>query len=522
MILTVARDEALRERIASALRDTRWNTPVVDIDNVGEAEQLFDSPAPPLVVVVGSSIGIGGAVDLAARASSLRQPPAVLLVAEPTTEVLRTAMRAGVRDVLSPDFSAEDLVLAFEQAGVRSDGPTSQPGVTVAVFSTKGGVGTSVVSANLAARLAARTASPTTLIDLDLASADQAIMHGLSPKWTIQDLADGKVGLDAESLAQVLLPIGGTARLLPGPVDPALAETISSGQVASVIAAVRAEAPFAVLDTASAFDDRTLAALDAADVVVVTASLDVAALRSLTVTLLTLTRLGVEDDAILVAMVRSDSKSGLLVGDVERAIDRPVDVGVPSTRAVPRSVNEGVPLATSSPRSSVVKAIDELVDLVLVRAPDSLDVSDTPESEGSGGLFPWSGSTRSSRSAPQGARSESDGDVDESPAPDRGTTEAGAASMDEQDVVVSRLAGEVRSITDVVRVESAKDHPGRRPVRRRRLVQSAPADLDEDKTSNGDQAMAPPIRAVPPLTEMPPPQPLTDEDDDEPRRRRRR
>lgn len=395
----------------------------------------------------------------------------------------------------------------------------------MAVFSTKGGVGTSVVSANLAARLGARTGAPTTLIDLDLASADQAIMHGLSPKWTIQDLADGSVGLDVESLGQVLLPLGGTTRLLPGPLDPALAETISAGQVASVVAAARAEAPFAVLDTASAFDDRTLAALDAADVVVVASSLDVAALRALTVTLLTLTRLGVEDDAILVTLVRSDSKSGLLVGDVERAIDRPVDVGIPSTRAVPRSVNEGVPLASSSPRSSVVQAIDELVDLVLARAPVAVEVSDSPEQE-AGGLFSWSRSPRSSRSSTD-QKTRSGSDVDDhaatAPDPEVAASEHGATSAEEQDVVVSGLSGEVRSITDVLRIESSGDHPAPRQVRRRRVVHpSAPDETGDDQTSDEDDTSEPPIRAVPPLSEMPPPRPVTDEDDDEPRRRRRR
>jgi hypothetical protein len=186
-------------------------------------------------------------------------------------------------------------------------------------------------------------------------------------------------------LAQVLLPIDdGDSRRLPGPLDPALAETITPEAVAHAIGAVRALAPVVVLDTSSSFDDCTLAAIDVADVVVLVSSLDVAALRALTVSLQTLSRLGVDDDAVRVVLTRVDSRSGLHVADVERAIGRAVDVRIPSNRAVVRSVNEGVPLAVKSPRSGVVEAIDTLVEQLLDDvAPDLLVRSDD------GGMFDW-------------------------------------------------------------------------------------------------------------------------------------
>lgn len=526
MIVTVARDEGLRLRVAEALRDTRWMGAVTTVASVGDARQFLTGTSVPNAIVVGPAIGLSGAAEIVDAASALRRPPPVLLVADPTTEVLRGAMRAGVRDVLPPSFSAEDLVRAFEDAGVSSGGPPAKPGLTVAVFSTKGGVGTSVIASNLAVRLAAHTGARSTLVDLDLASADQAIMHGLSPKWTIQDLADGSVAMDAESLRQVLLDVpGAAARLLPGPLDPALAETITSANVASVVGAARAEAALAVLDTASSFDDRTLAALDTADSVVITSSLDVAALRSLTVTLHTLERLGVTKEQITVAVSRADSKSGLTVGDVERAIDRQVDVGIPSTRAVPRSINEGVPLAVSSPRSDVVSAIDELVALVMRHAsPDFAGPesdADPDEETARGGLFPWSRGSRkrgtddhtATRPVERG-ESPSQSVPDSAAGPETPSAEGEDQPADEPaEVVELRTERGARSAPRRVHRAPRASDPARTP--QGGLTRSGAED-DEDVPRDESEPSAPP-----PLAAMPPPTIVVDDEDDQPRRQRR-
>lgn len=533
MIITVAHDEGLKHRVVACLRDTRWSGAVTAVDTVGAAQDVLRRVGAARVVVVGRSIGLDGAAELVATAAGLRQAPAILVVAEPSTEALRAAMRAGIRDVLPPDFGPEELVRAFDEAGVSSEGPPPLPGVTVAVFSTKGGVGTSVVASNLAIRLGVLAGVPTTLVDLDLASADQAIMHGLSPRWTIQDLAEGAVGTDVESLGQVLLSVPGTeARILPGPVDPALAETITPGHVTSVVSAARAEAEVVVLDTASSFDDRTLAALDLADVIVVTSSLDVGALRSLTVSLQTLERLGIDAGKVRIALVRSDSKSGLLVGDVERAIERPVDVGIPSTRAVPRSVNEGVPLAVGSPKAAVVGAIDELAELVLVAAPDRLSVE---ADDDGGGLFPWSRSRRSSR-----GREPMSGASTPPPPPDPAPTLTGEPSAEDpaedadslfssaegdEGPPASEEAGDAGVVLPMERGRPASAAPRRRVVRSR---DPEPSDGDVDAVSPEDAESTDDGDAIDhadttPLSDMPPPSIVPEDDDgDQPRRRRRR
>lgn len=383
MMITVDPDPRFHDRVVEAVAGTPWARSTTHASNPDQVPAALAGAGASLVVI-GPRVEVAVATGLARRLSALPEPVAVLLFAVPSTDVLRSALRAGIRDVLSPDADAGEVREAIRLAA-PTDGGAGDPGITVTVFSSKGGVGTSTIAAALAVRLGDRVRGGSVLVDLDLASPDQAIMHAQSPRWTLQHVADGTVGADVESLEQVLVPLEDSrARLLPGPLDPALAETITSDAVSDAVRSLRGLAAAVVLDTASSFDDVTLAAIDAADVVVLVSGLDVASLRALTVSLQTLSRLGVAPDAIRVVLTRSDSRSGLQVTDVERAIGREVDVQVPSTRAAVRAMNEGVSLAVKAPRSGLVAAVDELVDSLLTVAPPEILRPDDD-----GGRFAW-------------------------------------------------------------------------------------------------------------------------------------
>lgn len=331
-----------------------------------ELDRHLAAGRTPDAVLIGPGLEPSDGVEVARSLREQLPGVIVLQVAVPTTATLRAALRAGIRDVLSPSFTAAELGEALRQAGYGASIASDElDGLTIAVFSAKGGVGTSVLASNLALRLQLLAGAPTVLVDLDLASADQAVLHGLRPNWTVQDLADGTVGDDIDAVEQVLLQIPNSdVRVLAGPMDPAAAEAITDTAVMGILHRLRQLVPMVVIDTASAFTDVTLSVLEHADVIVLPVSLDVLSLRSLNVTLQTFDRLHISRERVRVVVMRSDAKVGLTLDDVVRTTGVDVDVAVPSSREVPRSLNTATPLALDSPRSSVVKAVDELVTLL--------------------------------------------------------------------------------------------------------------------------------------------------------------
>lgn len=367
MLLTLDPDPAFHERVARDIATAGLGMAPARASSLAELEHLLGDGLRVRAVVLGPGIPPDDVPGHIERLGQLVPGTIVLLVAQPTTATLRTALRAGVRDVLAPTFTGRELGEALVAAGYGDEVADDEqvPGRTIVVFSAKGGVGTSVLASNMALRLAAHTGAPTVLADMDLTNADQAVLHGLGARFTVQDLADGGVGADAEALEQVLQRVPDTdVRVLAGPVDPAAAESIGEGAVLDVLRRLRQLYGLVVVDTSSAFSDVTLAVLEAADVIVLPVSLDVLSLRSLSVTLQTFERLGIPRARVRVVAMRADAKVALTLDDVARTTGVDIDVAVPSSRAVPRSVNTATPLALDAPRSGVVKAVDVLVALV--------------------------------------------------------------------------------------------------------------------------------------------------------------
>lgn len=368
MLLTIDPDDTFHDAVEERALEAGLQGETIRGASAAVVDDVLNRSGLPITAVL---LGPGlSQDDVSAHLEQLRAGGRVVIilqVAVPTTATLRAALRAGISDVLPPHFTGAELVEALEQAGYGASPPAQQlPGRTIAVFSAKGGVGTSVLASNLALRLADHTGAPAILADLDLACADQAVLHGLRPRFTVQDVVNGALGGDAESLQQVLLPVPDTdVKVLPGPLDPAAAETIEDAAVLDVLHHLRELVGLVVVDTASAFTDVTLTVLEHADVIVVPVSLDVLSLRSAKVTLQTFDRLGIDRERVMLVGVRADAKVGLTLDDVVRTTGATIHVAVPSSRDVARSINTASPLALSSPRSSVVRAVDELVELLL-------------------------------------------------------------------------------------------------------------------------------------------------------------
>ena len=87
-------------------------------------------------------------------------------------------------------------------SGRRSkDGRARGNGRVITVFSPKGGTGKTVMATNLSACFAKNGGKKTLLLDLDLQFGDAAIMLGIEPEKTIQDLVTAPGELDPEKLA---------------------------------------------------------------------------------------------------------------------------------------------------------------------------------------------------------------------------------------------------------------------------------------------------------------------------------
>ena len=343
-------------------------TGVLTTSRPEDLERLLADQHPVPLVLFGPSTDAGLALNFAARQRLARPALGVLLLREKLdVETMGQALRAGVRDVVDAhDIAAvraacdRSLDVSRHLLGTGTQVRAASEARVVTVFSAKGGCGKSTLATNLAVALADGGQRRVCLVDLDLAFGDVGIMLQLVPERSITDAANARERIDPTLVRALLTSYAPGIDVLLAPVGPTDAERIGRELVAQVLAAVRAIADYVVVDTPPAFTEAVLAALDVSDCHVLVATPDVPALKNLRVAMDMLDLLELPKEARLVVLNRSDARVGLTGADVERVLQSPIAVHVPSSRDVPVSINRGVPIMVEKPGHPVSRAVREL------------------------------------------------------------------------------------------------------------------------------------------------------------------
>jgi pilus assembly protein CpaE len=342
------------------------------------------------VVALGPGLPADSALELARAFDHDRPEVSVVIVAEPSAALLRSALRAGARDVIAPDAPDAELYAAFQLAlgsATRRrhvlDGRGEPPAPTTKVLSVlcpKGGAGKTTVASNLAVGLAQCAPGRVAIIDLDLQFGDVASALRLMPEHTIHDAVQAPQ-LDATTLKVFLTPYRTELFALCAPTSPVEADDIDAEQVQRILELLVESFEYVVIDTASGLDEAALVALELSTDVVILSAPDVPCVRGTRKLVEALQVLGSASQRCHFVLNRADARTGLSVSDIVSTVGIDVDVAVPESRAVPLSLNQGSPVLEADPRSTVSQSLLQLVYRI---APQPLAASTTNGTSGGG------------------------------------------------------------------------------------------------------------------------------------------
>jgi pilus assembly protein CpaE len=325
----------------------------------------------PEVLILGPDVPVDEALRLATVLDVQVPDLTVLLVSEPDPELILQAMRAGVRDILSPSADPAQLRVLLERACQsfanrhRADQPQQAQngkGRLIGVFSPKGGVGKTTIATNLAVGLGKVAPMSVVLVDLDLQFGDVASGLYLSPEHTVTDAVSPAASQDTLVLKAFLTVHPSSIYALCAPDNPVEADHISPHQVTRLLEQLAEEFQYVVVDTAPGLPEIGLAAMEACTDVVWVSAMDIPSVRGLRSGLDILRQLEILPEGRHVVLNMADNKCGLSVQDIESTIGAPVDVSVPRSRAVAFSTNRGVPVLQEAKRDPAVKGLMQLVE----------------------------------------------------------------------------------------------------------------------------------------------------------------
>ncbi|MEJ7775694.1 MAG: AAA family ATPase, partial [Nocardioidaceae bacterium] len=317
------------------------------------------------VVVLGPDLPIDEAVRICEELRLNKPTISVILVRTTLdTQVLTRAMQAGVRDVVpgdDPDAVTSAVGRAHQlHTALRGSSGAARLGKVVTVFSPKGGVGKTTMSVNLALALTDRGARKVCLVDLDLAFGDVAITMQLFPTHSIEQAVGSEESIDFAMLDGLLTRAHDSLMVLAAPAHPDIRDRVSAVLVSKILRILKEGFDFIVVDTAPAFDEQTLTALDETDECVIIATLDVPTLKNVKVALETLEMLNIARGHLHLFLNRADEAVGIDTEKVEAILGMKVEAEVATAVEIAASTNAGNPIVADKPdhpSSLAIKAL---------------------------------------------------------------------------------------------------------------------------------------------------------------------
>jgi len=298
--------------------------------------------------------------------------PVVLVTEAMNTDVLRAALRAGIKDVIETPLTipkVEDalgIVSQLQQVVDSKVARRAKIGKVVTIMSPKGGAGKTMTTVNVALSLAQwGDPSRVVILDADLQFGDVCISLQVDPRHTIVDVARDIDKLDEPLLDSLLARHASGMRVLSAPLEPSLADEISTQVVVKTIGMLKRMFEYIIIDTAPFLDEPVLSILERSDIVLLVVDMDLPSVKNAKLALDTLRLIKFPFEKIRLVLNRVNSKARLDIDEMERSLGLEVQAAISSDKLVPRAVNEGEPVVSLYARSRVARDLRSVARLVV-------------------------------------------------------------------------------------------------------------------------------------------------------------
>jgi len=278
----------------------------------------------------------------------------------------------GADDYLPKPFELAILEAKVQSLLRRSAGAAlrANRGRVILFAHAKGGVGTTCLAVNTAVLLAARSARPVGLLDLDVEFGDSAVYLNLHPNQTLADLKPAPGTIVDEALFEGFVTESGSVRLVVGADRPERAELVTLPAIQLAIDRLSATCQYVLIDAPASFSERTLTALDTSDMICLVTSASLPSLKATRRCLGLFEKLGVAAGRVRLILNYSTTHA-MDTESAARVLGRRPDFVVQRYESLDAAANSGRPLVTSDPTDPLVADLMRLADAIVTGIPMS-------------------------------------------------------------------------------------------------------------------------------------------------------
>lgn len=335
-------------------------------------QEVIANQTAPHIVVVAIDADLEKACKAIERLAQEMPDVGILAISKRDDgQAILKALRAGAKEFLTMPFGVDTLsevLRKLEKAGRSHSSPVTginkkEKTLVISFLGSRGGVGCTSLSVNIAATLAADPHNKVVLVDLDLTLGDADIALDLMADYTLSDLVENIDKLDMTFLNRSLSKHSTGLALLPHPLDVSDATLITEEHLKRIISLLAACHTHLVLDLSKSLRPTDICALGMSDFIFLVVQLEITSIRNTIRLLSTL-----DADAALAPKVKLVLNRVGMVTDItrEKAVEllgRPFFWEVPNDHKVMmESRNSGTPMVKSAPVSKIQHNFSDFAD----------------------------------------------------------------------------------------------------------------------------------------------------------------
>jgi pilus assembly protein CpaE len=291
---------------------------------------------------------------------ALQQAAIVALHKEIQPEHLFSLMRAGVREVIV-DSAPETLKQVIERIQLRAKGANIIKGQVFGFVSSKGGDGSSCITANLALALSELPDIRVLAVDLSLPFGDlDMYLTGDNITQDLADISSQSDRLDQSLLDSMVRHLSPALDLIRSPTSYEKIVDIEPERVSDMIRIAANFYDFILVDFGSSFGQIGIWILDHLDKLFLATTPSLPSLRRAGQMLKLWSELEKPMSRIEIILNRADTNDRISTAEIEKVIGRPINKSIPSdAEAIQESLLHGQPLLHASPKSRLSRTIVE-------------------------------------------------------------------------------------------------------------------------------------------------------------------